>query len=113
MSKQASDVDHVRSWQERLDDADAPVYPIGVVADLFDVDVQTVRRYDEEGVVEPDRSDGGQRRYSRRDIARLAQVLELAGEGVSMPGIKRILQLEDRLAEAEGGEDGQGRHAAH
>lgn len=102
MKRQIPDREFVRSWPERLDDEDAPVYPIGVVADLFGVDVQTVRRYDDEGIVEPDRSDAGQRRYSRRDIARLSQVLQLAGEGVSPPGIRRILELEDRLAEAEG-----------
>lgn len=87
----------VRNWEERLDDHDAPVYPIGVVADLLDVSVQVVRRYDDVDVVEPERSDGGQRRYSRRDIARLAHVLELAGEGISVAGIRRILDLERQL----------------
>ena len=86
-----------RNWQERLDDHDEPVYPIGVVADLLDVSVQVVRRYDDVEVVEPQRSDGGQRRYSRRDIARLAHVLELADEGISVAGIRRIIALEQQL----------------
>lgn len=91
-----------RNWEERLDDHDAPVYPIGVVADLLDVSVQIVRRYDDEDVVEPERSGGGQRRYSRRDIARLAHVLELADEGIPMAGIRRILALEQQLRERDG-----------
>lgn len=87
----------VRNWEERLDDHDAPVYPIGVVADLLDVSVQVVRRYDDVAIVEPERSDSGQRRYSRRDIARLAHVLELADEGISVAGIRRIIELERQL----------------
>lgn len=86
-----------KSWEARLDDVDEPVYPIGVVADLLGVSVQVVRRYDDVEVVEPERSDSGQRRYSRRDIARLAHVLELADEGISVAGIRRILALERQL----------------
>lgn len=87
----------VRNWEERLDDYDEPVYPIGVVADLLGVNVQVVRRYDDVEVVEPERSDGGQRRYSRHDIAQLAHVLELADEGIPVAGIRRILELERQL----------------
>jgi MerR family transcriptional regulator/heat shock protein HspR len=87
-----------RSWEERLDDHDEPVYPIGVVAELLNVSVQVVRRYDDQDVVEPERSHGGQRRYSRRDIERLSHVLELADEGISIAGIRRILDLERELA---------------
>ena len=75
-----------RNWEERLDDDDEAVYPIGVVADLLDVSVQVVRRYDDEAVIEPERSDSGHRRYSRRDIARLAHVLEMADEGIRSRG---------------------------
>lgn len=92
----------VPEWERRLDDEGAPVYAIGVVADLLKVSVQVIRRYDDAAMVEPDRSEGGQRRYSRRDIARLAHILELADEGISTAGIKRILALEDRLASVEG-----------
>jgi MerR family transcriptional regulator, heat shock protein HspR len=84
----------VEGWQQRLGDEEAALYPIGVVAELLNVDVQVIRRYDDTGIVRPERSQSGQRRYSRRDIARLAHVLNLADEGVSLPGIKRILDLE-------------------
>ncbi|HWB72428.1 MAG TPA: MerR family transcriptional regulator [Egibacteraceae bacterium] len=90
-----------KAWEERLGDEDAPIYPIGVVADLLGVSVQVVRRYDDPGLVEPDRSDSGQRRYSRRDIARLARVLQLADDGVSSAGIRRILDLEEQLDAAQ------------
>jgi MerR family transcriptional regulator/heat shock protein HspR len=98
-----------RSWEERLDDHDEPVYPIGVVAELLNVSVQVVRRYDDHEVVEPERSHGGQRRYSRRDIARLSHVLELADEGISIAGIRRILDLERQLEDrdAPGGQRGR------
>lgn len=84
------------------------MYTIGVVADLLDVSVQVVRRYDEPEMVAPDRSEGGQRRYSRRDIARLARILALADEGISPAGIKRILALEAELSAARD-QDGDGR----
>lgn len=91
------------NWQRKLDTEDAPVYPIGVVAELLETSVQIIRRYDQAAMVEPDRSEGGQRRYSRRDIARLAHILRLAEEGISTAGIKRILALEKRLEAAERG----------
>lgn len=87
----------VKDWQRRLDDHDEPMYPVGVVADLLNVSVQVVRRYDDGAMVQPERSEGGQRRYSRRDIARLAHILQLADEGISIAGIKRILVLEAQL----------------
>jgi MerR family transcriptional regulator, heat shock protein HspR len=102
----------MEDWRQRLDDEDAPMYPIGVVAELLDVDVQVIRRYDDTGIVRPERSQAGQRRYSRRDIARLAHVLNLADEGVSLPGIKRILDLESEVTalrkEAGSGKSEQG-----
>lgn len=65
--------------------------------------MRVVRRYDDDDeIVEPQRSPGGQRRYSRNDIARLARVLELVEDGVSTRGIKRILDLEDELAQERG-----------
>ncbi len=99
----------VKDWEQRLDDEDEPVYPIGVVADLLNVSVQVVRRYDDGEMVEPERSEGGQRRYSRRDIAQLAHILQLADEGISMAGIKRILALEQQLDAREQRPAGEGR----
>ncbi len=74
------------------------LFTVGVVADLLGIDVQIVRRYDTEGLITPQRSTGRQRRYSRDDIARLARAVLLAGEGIPMIGIRRIIELEDKLA---------------
>lgn len=78
---------------------------MGVVAELMGVDPQVVRGYDQRGLVQPERSDGGHRRYSRRDIRRLTRALDLADEGISTAGIERILELEDRVGR-EGGDPG-------
>lgn len=85
------------NWQEILDDSTRALFTVGVVADLLGIDVQIVRRYDSEGFVTPHRSSGHQRRYSRDDIARLARAVLLAEQGIPMIGIRRIIELEDRL----------------
>jgi MerR family transcriptional regulator, heat shock protein HspR len=85
-------------WERTLDDPDAPLYTVGVVAELLGVDPQVVRGYDSRGIVSPDRRESGHRRYSRRDIERLVRALRLSDEGISTAGIERILDLEDELA---------------
>ena len=92
---------HREPWEDVLDDPDQALYPVGVVADLMGVDPQVVRGYDKRGLVVPQRSEAGQRRYSREDIRRLARAMELAGEGIPSSGIDRILNLEDELAVRE------------
>lgn len=92
-----------------LDDVHAPLYTVGQVASLLGVQPAFLRRLDTEEVVQPARSDGGQRRYSRTDIDTVQQVWTMAGEGMTLPGIRRILALEaevatlrDQLARAKG-----------
>ena len=53
-----------------------------------------LRRLDTEQVVRPARSPGGQRRYSRTEISRIEQVVSLAGEGFTLPAIRRVLELQ-------------------
>ncbi len=89
------------AWETTLDDPDAPLYTVGVVAEVVGVDPQVVRGYDRRGLVEPRRSDSGQRRYSRNDISRLSRAMRLADDGVSTAGIQRVLALEDRLASTQ------------
>lgn len=84
-------------------DDDAPLFVISVAAQLAGMHAQTLRQYDRLGLVTPQRAGGGGRRYSARDIARLREVQRLSqAEGVSLPGIQRILDLQDRLVELEG-----------
>lgn len=71
------------------------VYAISVAAELSGVGVQTLRLYEQHGLISPTRSGGGTRRYSGDDLARLARIIALAGEGINLAGIARILDLED------------------
>ena len=82
-----------------IDDEHAPLYTVGQVADMLGVQPAFLRRLDVEEVVQPARSDGGQRRYSRSEIGRVQQVSELAGEGNSLASIRRILVLEAEVAD--------------
>jgi MerR family transcriptional regulator, heat shock protein HspR len=84
--------------RERSDDR--AVYIISVAAELAGVHPQTLRIYERRGLIEPQRTPGGSRRYSERDIGRLARIQELTNEGVSLLGVMRFLELEDRLHDA-------------
>jgi MerR family transcriptional regulator/heat shock protein HspR len=77
------------------------VYTVGQVAAMLQVTQAFLRRLDELAVVRPDRSSGGQRRYSRRQIATVARVRELAGEGLTLAAARRVLALEDRISQLE------------
>ena len=81
-----------------LDDLHAPLYTVGQVADILGVQPAFVRRLDTESVVQPARSAGGQRRYSRDEIDRIGAVSAMADEGMTLPGIRRILVLEAEVA---------------
>lgn len=76
---------------------EAPVFVISVAADLAGMHPQTLRQYDRLGLVTPQRTRGGGRRYSPRDVNRLREVQRLSQEGVSLPGIKRIMDLENQV----------------
>ncbi|MGL5859105.1 MAG: heat shock protein transcriptional repressor HspR [Angustibacter sp.] len=77
-----------------LDDV-APIYVISVAAQLAGMHPQTLRQYDRLGLVSPERTRGRGRRYSARDVALLREVQRLSqDEGVSLAGIKRILELQ-------------------
>ncbi|MDN3445483.1 MerR family transcriptional regulator [Microbacterium sp. APC 3901] len=76
-------------------DADTPVFAIAVAAQLSGLHPQTLRQYDRIGLVVPGRTSGGSRRYSSRNIEQLREVAQLSSEGVSLPAIARLLDLED------------------
>jgi len=75
------------------------VYVISVAAELAGVHPQTLRIYERRGLINPGRTTGGNRRYSEADIARLKRVVELAGEGMNLEGIRHVMQLEDEVAQ--------------
>lgn len=70
------------------------VYVISVAAELAGMHPQTLRIYERRGLVQPARSQGGNRRYSDVDIDRLRRIQELAGEGMNLEGIRRVMALE-------------------
>jgi MerR family transcriptional regulator/heat shock protein HspR len=79
--------------------ANQGVYGISVAAELSGIPVQSLRLYESHGLLTPIRSDGGTRRYSADDLARLRRISELVAAGVNLAGIGRILDLEDDNAE--------------
>src|SRR5947209_7932496 len=76
------------------DDRDRALYIISVAAELAGVHPQTLRIYERKGLIEPSRTQGRSRRYSERDIALLQRIQELTNEGVSLAGVRKVLELE-------------------
>ena len=85
------------------------VYGISVAAELSGIPVQSLRLYESHGLITPIRSDGGTRRYSSDDLARVRRISRLVALGVNLAGIGRILELEDDnaalLAENRGSDE--------
>jgi len=84
-----------------FDDEHAPLYSLGQVAEMLQVRHAYLRRLDQYRIVTPRRSAGGQRRYSRHDIMIVQHVTRLAGEGMTLNSIRRILELERQIAEVK------------
>ncbi|MFG1857792.1 MerR family transcriptional regulator [Actinomadura geliboluensis] len=82
-----------------IDDEHAALFTVGQVARMLDVQQAFLRRIDDQRVVSPERSSGGQRRYSRHEIGRIQEVVTLMGEGMTLPAIRRIFELQHELAE--------------
>lgn len=74
---------------------DSKLFGISVAAELAALHPQTLRQYDRLGIVVPGRTSGGSRRYSMRDVSQLREIQHLSHEGVSLEGIRRILDLEN------------------
>jgi MerR family transcriptional regulator/heat shock protein HspR len=75
-----------------------PIYVISVAAELADMHPQTLRQYDRLGLVTPSRAPGRARRYSQKDVGTLREIQRLSQEGVSLEGIRRILDLENQVS---------------
>ena len=84
---------------EPFEEEDIPLYTVGQVSQMLAVKQAFLRRVDELRVVSPQRSAGGQRRYTRVEIRIIRQVASMADEGMTMPAIRRIIELEQQLAE--------------
>src|SRR6266404_4710208 len=82
-----------------FEDEHAPLFTVGQVADMLAVKQAFLRRVDELQVVSPQRSAGGQRRYTRYEIRVIQQVVSMADEGITLQAVRRIIDLEQQLAE--------------
>lgn len=74
------------------------VYVISVAAELAGMHPQTLRIYERRGLLNPARTQGGNRRYSDEDISLLRRIAELTDEGMNLEGIRRVMELEEENA---------------
>ncbi len=80
---------------------DRPIYMISVAAELVGVHPQTLRQYEDKGLVRPKRTPGGTRLYSESDVERLRIIQRLTTEvGLNLAGVELVLRLEDELRKA-------------
>ncbi|WP_213815468.1 heat shock protein transcriptional repressor HspR [Glaciihabitans sp. dw_435] len=79
-------------------DVNFPAFAIAVAAELAGMHPQTLRQYDRLGIVSPTRTAGKSRRYSMRNVMQLREVARLSAEGLNLEGIRRILELENQVA---------------
>jgi MerR family transcriptional regulator, heat shock protein HspR len=77
---------------------DTAVYVISVAAELSGLHPQTLRTYERMGLITPGRTGGGGRRYTHRDVELLREISDLTASGIGIEGVRRILELENRLA---------------
>jgi MerR family transcriptional regulator, heat shock protein HspR len=77
-------------------------YTISVAAEIVGMHQQTLRMYESKGLVRPQRTPGGTRRYSERDLERLRVIQRLTTElGLNLAGVDHVLRLEDELRKAQ------------
>jgi MerR family transcriptional regulator/heat shock protein HspR len=84
------------------------VYGISVAAELVGMGSQTLRLYEQRGLLEPARSAGGTRRYSSDDLERLRRIAHLVDVGLNLTGVAMVLDLQDRNARLQADLDGTG-----
>ncbi|GAA3646375.1 hypothetical protein GCM10022267_36300 [Lentzea roselyniae] len=85
---------------ENLDDDHYPAYTMGRAAEMLNTSAAFLRSLDEAKLIEPQRSAGGHRRYSRQQLRLAARVRALLDEGIGLDAACRIVTLEDQLEEA-------------
>jgi MerR family transcriptional regulator, heat shock protein HspR len=88
-----------------FDDENLPLFTVGQVADMLEVQQAFLRRLDEFDVVRPSRSAGGQRRYSRTEVTVVRYVAKLADEGMTLAAIRRVLELEQQVSHLQAERD--------
>jgi len=87
----------VRSWRDRVDDPDEPLFTMAVAAELLGLETQALRRLGDAIDQGEARPSGNQRRYSRTDLERLSDAADLARQGHNAHSIATILDLTARI----------------
>ena len=77
------------------------IYFISVASTLSGIHQQTIRSYEEKGIIKPYRTGGGTRRYSQSDIDKLIQIQDLSQRGINLDGIKIIYEMRDKIQELQ------------
>ena len=85
---------------DMLNDDDYPAYTLGRAAEIVGCSQDFLRRLGEAKLIDPHRSSGGHRRYSRNQLRMAARAYEMCEQGTDMAAACRIIILEDQLAEA-------------
>ncbi len=78
-----------------MNESTRAVFVISVAAELAGMHPQTLRIYERKGLIDPFRTPGGTRRYSREDIERLQLIQELTSQGLNLEGVRRVLALQE------------------
>ena len=78
------------------------LYFISVASTLSGIHPQTIRTYEEKGLIKPYRTKGGTRRYSQEDVDKLIQIANLSQRGINLDGIKIIYEMRDKIEEMQG-----------
>jgi MerR family transcriptional regulator/heat shock protein HspR len=81
---------------------DQGVFGISVAAEMVGTGPQNLRLYERRGLLEPTRTAGGTRLYSRDDVARLRRILDLLAGGINLAGVALVLDLQDDLSRLRG-----------
>ena len=90
---------------QKFDDEEYPAYTMGRAAEMLEVTQPFLRSLEEAELIVPQRSQGGHRRYSRRQLRQAERARELIDQGTPVTAACRIITLEDRLAAYEGPEE--------
>jgi MerR family transcriptional regulator/heat shock protein HspR len=98
----ATDQRRIRTTTTRVEvSSDRGVFMISVAAELAEMHPQTLRMYEQRGIIEPKRSPKGTRLYSHRDVERLRRIQELTELGMNLAGVERVFELEGQLERAQ------------
>jgi MerR family transcriptional regulator/heat shock protein HspR len=79
-------------------DEEQGVFMISVAAELAEMHPQTLRQYEQRGLIAPKRSPKNTRLYSQRDVERLRRIQEMTAQGLNLVGVETVLALEERVA---------------